>query len=75
MERAAEVTMMSSEVATLRTWLEALPADTLRNHPLLCVYEAGAMLLAGEAPEQVEPLLRDALLLTLINISEPTRPY
>ena len=61
MERAAEVTMMRSEVATLRTWLEALPPATLRGHPLLCVYEAGALLLAGETPEQVETLLRDAL--------------
>ena len=75
MERAAEVTMMSSEVATLRTWLEALPADTLRNHPLLCVYEAGAMLLAGEAPEQVEPLLRDALLREHNAIGGPVAVY
>ncbi len=61
MERAAEVVMMSSEVATLRSWLESLPPTTLRAHPLLCVYEAGALLLAGESTEQVEARLRDAL--------------
>jgi LuxR family maltose regulon positive regulatory protein len=61
MEWAAEAIMMASEVATLRSWLESLPQETLRAHPMLCVYEAGALLLASEAPEQAEARLRDAM--------------
>lgn len=61
MERAAEVTMMSCEVATLRAWLEALPEPVLHSRPLLCVYMAGALLLTGACPDEVESLLRDSL--------------
>ena len=41
--------MKSSEVATLRRWIDALPADiVLRTRPLLNVYHGGALLLLGE---------------------------
>jgi LuxR family maltose regulon positive regulatory protein len=75
MEQAAEASMLRSEVTSLRTWLEALPPATLHDHPLLCVYEAGAMLLAGEAPELVEPMLRDALLREHDAIGGPVAVY
>ncbi len=75
MEQAAEASMLRSEVTSLRTWLEALPPATLHDHPLLCVYEAGAMLLAGATPEQVEPLLRDALLREHDAIGGPVAVY
>jgi LuxR family maltose regulon positive regulatory protein len=60
-ERAAEATMMASEVATLRTWVESLPGATLQAHPMLCLYDAGALLLAGERTDVAEARLRDAL--------------
>ena len=55
-ERAAEATMMASEVATLRQWVDSLPPATLQAHPMLCLYEAGALLLAGERADVAEAL-------------------
>jgi LuxR family maltose regulon positive regulatory protein len=60
-ERAAEATMMASEVATLRLWVESLPPTTLQAHPMLCLYEAGALLLAGEPSDAAEACLRAGL--------------
>ncbi len=60
-ERAAEAAMMASEVATLRAWVEALPLATLQAHPVLCLYDAGALLLAGESTEAAEARLRVGL--------------
>ena len=60
-ERAAEATMMASEVATLRLWVESLPPTALQAHPMLCLYEAGAMLLAGERADAAEACLRAGL--------------
>ena len=60
-ERAAEATMMASEVATLRLWVESLPPATLQAHPMLCLYEAGALLLAGERADVADACLRAGL--------------
>lgn len=60
-ERAAEATMMVSEVATLGLWVESLPPAILQAHPLLCLYDAGALLLAGQRTELAEARLRDGL--------------
>ena len=75
MEQAAEGTMMSSGVGALRAWLEALPASTLASHPLLCVYKAGALLLTGAPPEQVETLLRTALESRQAAVGGPVEVY
>jgi LuxR family maltose regulon positive regulatory protein len=61
-ERAAEATMMASEVTTLRLWVESLPPATLQAHPMLCLYEAGALLLAGERADVAEACLRAGLI-------------
>ncbi len=60
-ERAAEATIMASEVATLRQWVDSLPPATLQAHPMLCLYEAGALLLAGERADVAEACLRAGL--------------
>jgi LuxR family maltose regulon positive regulatory protein len=54
----AESVMKSSEVATLRRWIETLPAATLRARPLLNVYYSGAILLLGESTNAAEEQLR-----------------
>lgn len=54
----AESVMKSSEVATLRRWIETLPAATLRTRPLLNVYYCGAILLMGESVNLAEEPLR-----------------
>ncbi len=56
----AESVMKSSEVATLRRWIDALPAAIVRERPLLSVYHGGALLLLGEPLEMVEACLRAA---------------
>ena len=56
----AESVMKSSEVATLRRWIDALPAETVRTRPLLNVYHGGALLLLGEPLATVEACLRAA---------------
>jgi LuxR family maltose regulon positive regulatory protein len=45
--------------ATMRRWLEALPAELLRARPVLSVSLAGSLMSTGEV-EGVEALLRDA---------------
>lgn len=45
--------------ATLRTWMEALPAEAFRNRPVLSLGFAGALLSTGETAG-VEARLRDA---------------
>lgn len=56
----AESVMKSSELATLRRWIEALPPATMRKRPLLSVYYGGIRLLMGEAVAPVEASLRNA---------------
>ncbi len=59
-EEAVEATMMRSEIATLGSWVEALPDDIVRAHPRLCVYHAWALLLSGHPLETAEARLREA---------------
>ncbi|MFO7633859.1 MAG: hypothetical protein R6W76_15045, partial [Caldilinea sp.] len=56
----AESVMKSSEVATLRRWIEALPPEAMQAQPILHVYYGGALLLMGEAATAVEDHLRAA---------------
>lgn len=57
-ERAAESTLMRSESATLRKWINALPDMHVRARPSLCVYHAWLMLLGGSSLEAVEARLQ-----------------
>ncbi len=56
----AESVIKSSEVATLRRWIDALPAETVRERPMLGVYHGGALLLLGEPLADAEATLRAA---------------
>jgi LuxR family maltose regulon positive regulatory protein len=51
--------LMRGEVATVETWLDALPEEIVRNHPRLCIDKAWTMHLS-QRPDAIEPLLRDA---------------
>lgn len=59
-EAAAKRTLMRSEITTLLAWVEALPDETVRSRPSLCIYHAWALLLAGRPLEIVQARLRDA---------------
>jgi LuxR family maltose regulon positive regulatory protein len=59
-ERAAEATLMRSEVATFLGWVEALPDEHVRARPRLDVLHAGALLLSGHSPDSVEARLQAA---------------
>jgi LuxR family maltose regulon positive regulatory protein len=59
-ERAGEAILMRGELATLATWLEALPHELVRVRPLLSLYYAGALLLSGEPPGVVREYLQIA---------------
>ena len=56
----AESVIKSSEVATLRRWIDALPDEAVRARPLLGVYHGGALLLLGEPLADAEASLRAA---------------
>jgi LuxR family maltose regulon positive regulatory protein len=60
-ERVAESAVMSSEIATLRGWLEALPDELIRTRPLLCVYHTWGLLLSGSPVEVAEARLQGAV--------------
>jgi LuxR family maltose regulon positive regulatory protein len=60
-EGAAEALFMRSEVATFHSWVEALPDDVVRARPLLCVYQAPALILSGLPLEAAEACLQDAI--------------
>jgi LuxR family maltose regulon positive regulatory protein len=47
------------EAATLRRWLSALPPETLRSRPRLCVAQAVSAIVGGRV-EAAEPLIDDA---------------
>jgi LuxR family maltose regulon positive regulatory protein len=47
-EKASEATLMRSEVATLRRWVEALPEEHVRARPSLALFHAWVLLLAGQ---------------------------
>ncbi len=47
------------ELHTLLNWVKALPEETTRSRPWLCIYQAWALTFAGQL-DGVEPLLRNA---------------
>jgi LuxR family transcriptional regulator, maltose regulon positive regulatory protein len=59
-EEAAEATLMRSEVATFRRWVDRLPVESLRGHPSLCFFHAWSLLMSGRSLTAVEGALRDA---------------
>jgi LuxR family maltose regulon positive regulatory protein len=60
-ERGAESAMMRSQVTTLQGWVEALPDELVRTHPILCVYHTWALLLNGSPIEVAEARLQEAV--------------
>jgi LuxR family maltose regulon positive regulatory protein len=61
MLQIADPIMLRSEFATLRRWIETLPDDVVRAHPLLCVYHAVVLLMGGQPLEAAEARIQDAL--------------
>ncbi len=59
-ERAAESTLMRSEVNTFLGWLEALPDEIVHCRPRLCAFNAWALLLSGRPLATIEEHLRAA---------------
>jgi LuxR family maltose regulon positive regulatory protein len=59
MERGVGQTWYRGEVVTLLGWLRALPIEAMRRRPLLLVWYAAALMLAGRL-DGVESLLREA---------------
>jgi LuxR family maltose regulon positive regulatory protein len=57
----ADSIMLRSEFATLQRWIETLPGDVVRTHPLLCVYHAVVLLIGGQPLEAAEARIQDAL--------------
>ena len=62
-----------SEAATLRRWLAALPPETLRARPRLCVGQAVAAIVGGQV-EAAEPLIDDAERAYAATGGEPDEP-
>jgi LuxR family maltose regulon positive regulatory protein len=60
-EQAAESTMLRSQLATLQSWVEALPDEMVSTRPLLCVYHALGLLLSGRPLDVVEARLKEAM--------------
>jgi LuxR family maltose regulon positive regulatory protein len=56
-ERAADATWMRSEVATFLRWVEALPVEIVRRRPMLSIYHANALLMAGRPLDEVRAQL------------------
>jgi LuxR family maltose regulon positive regulatory protein len=59
-EQVAETTFMRSEVATFLNWIADLPDEFVGARPLLCVYQAGGMLLKSHPLSNVEVRLQQA---------------
>ncbi len=72
-EQAAELTAKRGELATLRTWLEALPAELLRSRAELCLWHGWLLALTGQF-DAAERLLQDleSRLRTSTTSSPPT---
>jgi LuxR family maltose regulon positive regulatory protein len=58
-ERHFDEVLRRSEDATVRRWLEGVPAKVVRSRPRLCLAQAFGALIDGRL-EVVEPLLEDA---------------
>ena len=59
-EQTAETALIRGEFDSVLGWLEALPDDTFRNRPLLCIYHAAALFVAAAPLSTVESILHDA---------------
>jgi LuxR family maltose regulon positive regulatory protein len=66
-EQAAEPTLMRSEFNTFLGWVEALPEEVARAHPLLHVYYTGIELMNGLPLQVAEGRLQEAM------AAEPSR--
>ncbi|HWM96501.1 MAG TPA: LuxR C-terminal-related transcriptional regulator, partial [Streptosporangiaceae bacterium] len=72
-ERHVETLLGRSEGATLRRWLSALPAESVRDRPRLCLAQAfGAA--QGFQVEELEALLDDAERAYAVSGDEPYEP-
>jgi len=56
-EQNGDAMMTRGELSTLIRWMEALPDEVIRLHPLILIAKAWMLTLAG-AVQQVEPLLQ-----------------
>jgi LuxR family transcriptional regulator, maltose regulon positive regulatory protein len=73
-ERHADALLLRSEEATLRRWLQGLPAELVRSRPRLCLAQAVAALI-GDRLEAVEPLVADAERALADRGDQPEEPY
>lgn len=60
-ENNTQSTLMRSEFATVLRWIEALPDDLVCTRPLLCVYHALGLLMAGAPMNQIQAQLDAAV--------------
>jgi LuxR family transcriptional regulator, maltose regulon positive regulatory protein len=72
-ERHFDDVLRRSEGATLRRWLEGLPAEVVRSRPRLCLAQAVGALVGGRV-EQVEARLADAERALAATAEEPYEP-
>ncbi|HJP74748.1 MAG TPA: helix-turn-helix transcriptional regulator, partial [Pseudonocardiaceae bacterium] len=72
-ERHVEALLGRSEGATLRRWLTALPAESVRDRPRLCLAQAYAAAM-GFQLEALESLIEDAERGVAIRGDEPYEP-
>jgi ATP/maltotriose-dependent transcriptional regulator MalT len=72
-ERHVEALLGRGEGATLRRWLSALPAESVRDRPRLCLAQAYAAAL-GFQVEALEALLDDAERAFAVSGDEPYEP-
>jgi len=72
-EQHVEALLRRSEGATLHRWLAAVPAESLRSRPRLCVAQAISAVLGGRV-EAVEPLVAAAERAFAATGDEPHEP-
>jgi LuxR family transcriptional regulator, maltose regulon positive regulatory protein len=73
-EQHFDALLWPGEDATLRRWLQALPAELVRSRPRLCLAQAHGALLSGRL-EAVEPLLADAERALADRGDQPEEPF
>lgn len=59
-EQEAPSAWRQGELSTLQRWLESLPADRRRNHPMLSIYLATIRFLRGDSFVRVQALVEEA---------------
>src|SRR5215211_6760037 len=73
-EQHTDAMLWRFEHATVRRWLEALPAELVGSRPRLCLAQAYGALLSGRL-EAVEPRLADAERALADRGGQPQEPY